>query len=121
MTNRIDETTVTEWVEAYVHAWTTNDSGDIEALFAETAEYHEKPYTTAWIGRDAVVAGWQGRWEWQSGGWMFEWQIESIVGNVAVITGIGRYDELGDFANHWTVAFDDAGLCTRFEMVNEEL
>lgn len=110
---------IDEWVQAYLHAWTTNDPNDIAALFTETAEYHEKPYETAWIGRDAIVTGWRSRWQWQSGGWTFAWATSSIAGNCATITGVGHYAELGDFDNTWTVTFD-GGLCSRFDMINTE-
>ncbi|RDI31831.1 hypothetical protein [Lentzea flaviverrucosa] len=33
---------VENWVERYVHAWSTSDRGDIEALFTNDAEYHER-------------------------------------------------------------------------------
>jgi len=46
---------VDAWVKRYVHAWQTADPADIAALFTPDAEYHERPYETAWIGRDGVV------------------------------------------------------------------
>ena len=111
---------ITRWVEDYVMAWKSNARADIEALFTDDAEYHESPFDTQWIGRDAIVEGWRSRWEWQSGGWTFEWSITAIDGRDVVITGIGRYAELGDFDNLWTVTFDGSGRCSRFVMVNTE-
>lgn len=111
---------VTAWVEGYIRAWASNDIGDITELFTEDAEYHETPYETAWRGREEIVEGWRNRWNWQSGGWTFDWAIASIMGDVAVITGVGHYTELGAFDNVWTVTFDDFGLCTRFHMINTE-
>jgi hypothetical protein len=111
---------ITRWVEGYVTAWKTNARADIEALFTDDAEYHESPFDTQWIGRGAIVEGWRSRWDWQSGGWEFEWSITMIDGWVAVIAGIGRYAELGDFDNVWTVTFDESGRCSRFVMVNTE-
>jgi hypothetical protein len=111
---------ITAWIENYVHAWETNDTTDIEALFTEDAEYHEGPYTTEWIGRDDIVKGWQSRWAWQHGGWSFEWSIDKIDGMVVSVSGIGRYTELGNFDNAWTITFDPSGRCSRFEMVNTE-
>jgi len=111
---------VTRWVDGYLTAWRSNAPGDIAALFTDDAEYHESPYDTEWIGRDEIVEGWRGRWDWQQGGWEFEWSLTSIDGGTVVIDGIGHYTELGDFDNHWTVTFDGAGLATRFEMVNTE-
>ena len=109
---------VTAWVDAYLVAWHSNARPDIEALFTEDAEYHETPYDTEWIGRDEIVDGWRGRWDWQQGGWDFEWSIASSEGHTVVITGVGHYKELGDFDNRWTVTFDETGRAMRFEMVN---
>jgi len=111
---------ITSWVDGYLRAWTTNASNDIAALFTEEAEYHEAPYDTEWIGRDEIVEGWQSRWDWQQGGWNFEWSITSIDGAQVVITGVGHYTKLGNFDNVWTLTFDESGRCSRFEMLNTE-
>ena len=108
------------WVDAYLKAWTTNAATDIAALFSGAAEYHESPYKTKWVGRDAIVDGWRSRWDWQKGGWNFEWSLSSITGSTVVITGVGHYKELGDFDNVWTVTFDASGRAARFEMLNTE-
>jgi len=119
-TETITAETVTSWVEGYLRAWETNAPADIAALFTEDAEYHETPYETEWIGRDDIVEGWRSRWDWQKGGWSFEWSITSIEGSTVVITGIGHYKKLGNFDNVWTVTFDGTGRCTRFQMLNTE-
>lgn len=111
---------ITAWVDSYLLAWKSNSSEDIAALFTENAEYHEAPFDTAWIGRDAIVEGWQSRWDWQKGGWDFEWSIASINGSSVVVTGAGHYTELGDFDNVWTVTFDASGRSSRFDMLNTE-
>jgi ketosteroid isomerase-like protein len=111
---------VAAWVERYLAAWTSNDAGDIAALFTEDGEYHEEPYETDWIGRDEIVDGWQGRWDWQQGGWTFEWTQVSLAGSTAVVTGIGRYRKLGTFDNHWTVTFGTREQAAAFEMINNE-
>ena len=111
---------LTEWVEGYLRAWRSNARTDITALFSDNAEYHETPYDTEWVGLEEIVDGWQGRWDWQAGGWDFEWAIARTEGRSAVIMGIGHYTKLGDFDNVWTLTFDESGLCTRFEMVNTE-
>ncbi|GAA4667990.1 nuclear transport factor 2 family protein [Frondihabitans cladoniiphilus] len=116
----VTEAQVASWVEKYLVAWRTNAAADITALFTEAAEYHESPYETDWIGRDEIVAGWQSRWDWQQGGWDFDWNLTSIAGSTVVITGVGHYAKLGTFDNVWTVTFDTAGLCTRFNMINTE-
>ena len=119
-TAHLSTETVTEWVKGYIRAWRSNDRADIAALFTEDAEYHEAPFDTEWIGRAEIIEGWQSRWDWQAGGWTFDWSITNVDGMTAVITGIGRYTKLGDFDNVWTVTFDESGQSTRFEMLNTE-
>lgn len=114
------ETDIAEFVDAYLLAWRSNDADDIRAVFTEDAEYHEEPYETHWIGREEIVRGWRSRWNWQQGGWSFEWTLRSIDGRTAVIVGTGRYTELGVFDNVWTVTFADNGRVSRFHMVNTE-
>jgi hypothetical protein len=114
------EPIVATWVEAYLRAWSSNEAADIEALFTEDAEYHESPYETEWLGRDEIVAGWQSRWNWQQGGWTFDWSTRTFDGRTAVVDGVGHYTELGDFDNLWTITLDADGRCSRFEMVNTE-
>jgi hypothetical protein len=104
-----------------VQAWETGAKKDIAALFTPGAEYHERPYETDWIGRDAIVEGWQSREPWQSGGWTFEGSILMINGDTAAVGGTGVYKELGTFANLWTVTFDDHGTCVLFRMWNNQV
>jgi hypothetical protein len=111
---------VTAWVERYLTAWRTNEKEDIAQLFTTDAEYHEGPYATDWIGRDEIVAGWRSRWDWQQGGWVFDWEILSREGATAVIGGVGRYAELGDFDNVWTLTFGTIERCSSFRMLNTE-
>jgi hypothetical protein len=120
MTTPLTEHDIATWVERYLQAWRTNATGDIEALFTEAAEYHERPYTTDLVGRNDIVAGWQSRWDWQQGGWSFEWTTRSMAGRTAVIDAVGHYQKLGNFDNVWTVAIDEDGRCSQFEMVNTE-
>jgi hypothetical protein len=119
-TTPLTDDEIATWVERYLQAWRTNATDDIEALFTDAAEYHERPYETDLIGRDDIVAGWQSRWDWQQGGWTFEWTTRSTTGRTAVIDGVGHYQELGDFDNEWTVTIDEDGRCSRFDMINTE-
>ena len=114
-----DSNTVDSWMQRYLTAWATNESAHIGDLFTEDAEYHEVGYDTDWIGRAEIVEGWQSRFEWQSGGWTFDWTLAAIVGDTAAITGTGHYAALGDFGNIWTVTFD-GDRCSMFRMWNGE-
>jgi uncharacterized protein (TIGR02246 family) len=116
----VTEKQVNAWVERYVHAWRTYDSDDIASLFTEDAEYHEWPYETSLIGREAIVAGWLDRKAWQEGGWEFEWSVLALNGDTAAVEGTGTYRTLGVFANLWTVTFGDDGRCAMFRMWNNE-
>ncbi|MFF3444209.1 nuclear transport factor 2 family protein [Streptosporangium sp. NPDC002721] len=111
---------LTGWVERYVHAWRTADPADIAALFTANAEYHEQPYETDWIGREAIVQGWLSRRPWQEGGWDFDWSPLMITGDTAAIRGTGVYTELGRFDNLWVVTFAGDGRCSSFRMWNNE-
>jgi SnoaL-like domain len=112
---------VEQWIKKYEHAWRTGASADIEALFTESAEYHEWPYETAWIGRQEIVNGWLSREKWQAGGWTFDWSILTINGDTAAVEGTGVYTELGSFANLWVLTFADDGRCAVFRMWNNEI
>lgn len=113
---------VENWVQRYVSAWTSYEDAAIAGLFSPDAEYHEWPYPTAWIGREAIVAGWNDRRAWQEGGWSFTWSLLTVNGDTAAIAGTGVYDELGTFANLWTITFADQGeRCAVFRMWNNEV
>ncbi|MFF1687871.1 nuclear transport factor 2 family protein [Streptomyces sp. NPDC058254] len=117
----VTEDQVRAWVEGHLRAWTSNSKRDIAALFTPQAEYHEWPYETDWIGRDAIIEGWQGRAQWQEGVWDFDWSLLTLNGDTAAIEGTGRYKELGTFANLWTVTLDKNGRCIMFRMWNNEI
>lgn len=102
---------VTTWVEAYVGAWRSYRRDEIEALFAEQAESHEWPHRASWIGRDAIVAGWEERRQGQQQEWRFDWSILAINGDTAAIEATAAYEQLGTFANLWTLTLDDDGRC----------
>ncbi|GAA1703398.1 nuclear transport factor 2 family protein [Fodinicola feengrottensis] len=112
---------VETWVKKYIEAWETAAPEDIEALFAEGAEYHEWPYETSWVGRAEIVEGWLSRQQWQEGGWSFDWKILMITGDTAAVRGTGVYKKLGTFENLWTVTFDDDGRCVMFRMWNNQI
>jgi ketosteroid isomerase-like protein len=117
----LTEKQINSWVEAYVRAWRSYEVADIEALFAPDGESHEWPYETHWIGRDAIVQGWQDRQAWQEGGWDFTWEILLINGDTAAVKGTGTYQELGTFLNLMVVTLDDAGRATSLRLWNNEI
>jgi uncharacterized protein (TIGR02246 family) len=46
------------WLDAYFHAWETNDADDVAALFTEDAVYQVDPFREPWRGRDEIVRWW---------------------------------------------------------------
>jgi ketosteroid isomerase-like protein len=47
-----------EWLDAYFAAWRSNESADVEALFAEDAVYSYGPFRQPARGRERIVANW---------------------------------------------------------------
>jgi ketosteroid isomerase-like protein len=80
------------WMSRYLHAWRTNDPGDIRGLFTEDAEYRDGPATPPWIGHDAIVAGWLGQQD-EVGSWSFEYELTAVDGDVAVVRGWTSYPD----------------------------
>ena len=54
----MDLETFRGWLERYFAAWTSNDPGEVEALFAPDAVYSWGPFRDDAVGRDAIVAAW---------------------------------------------------------------
>jgi hypothetical protein len=111
---------VASWMKRYVHAWSTSERSDIEALFTSGAEYHELPYETHWIGRDEIIEGRQSRDGWQKNGWTFAGEILMITGDTAAVRGLGTYTEFGAFDNLWTLTFAPDGRVKVFRMWNNQ-
>jgi len=56
----MDRETAQEWLNRYVDAWLSYDTDDIAALFSDDVLYRYSPFDEPIVGRDAVVASWQG-------------------------------------------------------------
>jgi uncharacterized protein (TIGR02246 family) len=79
-----------EWMQRYLHAWTTNDPDDIRSLFTPDAEYRDGPSTPPWVGHDAIVDGWLGQKD-DPGTWDFDYELVAVDGDTAVIRGRTSY------------------------------
>jgi len=112
MTERAD---VTRWVEAYEHAWTSNDREDIEALFTEDARYFTSPYRKPWEGRDAIVEGWLGDRD-EPGDWHFASEVLAIAGDLAFVQGRTEYldDPPRAYSNLWIIRLAGDGRASEF-------
>ncbi len=114
----LDTTKVTDWLDAYVHAWKTYDPRAIGDLFAEDAAYSYTPYDEPIHGREAIVAAWL-RDRDAPGTYDAHYEPIVIEGNLAVVNGRSRYTEEDgvtprtDFDNIFVLRFDD-GRCTEY-------
>ena len=108
----IDPERLAAWMEAYVTAWGSNDSGHVTALFAEDAAYRTEPHATPWRGRDTIVRRWLDRRD-EPGETTFRWELVALDGDLAVVQGETTYpDRVYD--NLWLVRLDEHGACTEF-------
>ena len=108
-----DSTTLTAWVNDYLHAWDSNEPDDIRAMFTEDAEYRTAPFHAPRIGLDAIVAGWLEDRD-EPGDHEFEWTELGIDGDVAFVEGETRYTSGRRHANLWVIRFAPDGRATSF-------
>ena len=116
----IDEARIREWLAAYRHAWSTDDTAEIAELFSEGVLYFTAPYREPLEGVEAVTAFWIGENE---GGipWSFEYQVLAQEGDLFVVRAVTTYPEgTSDaegpetFHNLWLVRLDEDGRASEF-------
>lgn len=92
------------WLDRYVHAWRTNDPGDVASLFTEEATYRTAPNREPWRGREAIVRGWLDRAD-EAGTWTFRGDVLAIAGDVGFIEGATAYSDPPPraYRNLWVV------------------
>jgi ketosteroid isomerase-like protein len=108
----IDAERLAAWVDGYVAAWSSNDQGDIAALFAEDATYRTEPHADPWRGRAEIVRQWLARRD-APGETTFRWQLVASDGDLAVVQGETTYPDRA-YSNLWLVRLDGRGACTEF-------
>jgi len=102
------------WLDAYLRAWTSNDSGDIGDLFADDAVYRPTPFADEVRGRDAIVADWLTRRD-EPGTWSFESEVVCATPSLGVATcRIVYLAPPAEYRTIWLVRFDDVGRATEF-------
>jgi hypothetical protein len=107
------------WLDRYVEAWKTYDSGKIAALFSDDVQYRYHPQDEPVVGRDAVVKDWLENPD-EKGTYDAKYEPVAIDGDVHVATGWSRYlDGPGgaprdEYCNVYICRFNDAGECTEF-------
>lgn len=109
----IDTEHVRRWVDAYVAAWSSNDTADIEALFTPDASYRYRPHGDPLTGRDAIVASWLKNKD-EPGTWRASLQPLVVSGDLAVVTGTVDYDEGKRYSNLWVLRFGEDGRCADY-------
>ena len=103
---------LTEWLDAYVRAWNTNDPADIAGLFAADATYRGAPYEPGLHGVEAIVADWLRRQD-KPGETTFTWRPVAVTDEVAVVEGATAYPTQV-FRNLWVIRLDASGRCRDF-------
>ena len=123
----VDKAAVDLWLEAYVDAWTSYDTDEIAALFADEVRYRYHPYDQPIVGRDAVVASWLGEGDFAGastrddpGTYTAGYHTIAVDGDHAVAIGTTSYRETPDgpvvkvYDNCFVMRFDDDGRCSEF-------
>ena len=103
---------LTRWMEGYLRAWSSNDPGDIRALFTEDARYFADPWGDPWQGHDGIVAGWLRRED--QGDWTFDWSPVVAADGVCVVQGETRYGSGTVYSNCWIIRLDPDGRAREF-------
>lgn len=105
---------VRRWVAMYERAWSSNEPGDIRAMFTDDARYLTGPDREPWSGVEAIVAGWLSRKD-HPGDWTFRWEPLAADGDLAFVRGWTEYPKEGKrYANLWVIRFAGDGRAEEF-------
>jgi hypothetical protein len=114
---------VQRWLDAYVHAWETNEPAEIGDLFTETAEYHWHPWDEGEdvvYGRHRIVAEWLRNPD-APGTFLAEYHPLVVTDDTVVAEGTSVYysDETRQvidrkYHNLWVLSFAEDGRCRSF-------
>ena len=86
----IDEIRIRDWLAAYRHAWSTDDPGEIAALFTEDVRYFTAPYRAPLEGAGAITDYWVGEREGDIP-WSFEYQVLAQEDDLFVVRAVTTY------------------------------
>jgi hypothetical protein len=119
----VTPTQVQWWLDAYVHAWETNEPAEIGDLFTETAEYRWHPWDTGddvVRGRDRIVAEWQSNPD-APGTFSGQYRPLAVTDEMAIAEGMSVYysndtRQVVDrtYYNLWVLRFAEDGRCRSF-------
>jgi SnoaL-like domain len=107
------------WLDDYIAAWRSYDTGAITALFTDDAEYRYHPWDQPLVGAAAIADDWQANRD-EPGAWEAEYEPWAIEGHRGVATGTSRYDDTAGkrtYHNVFLVEFADDGRASRFTEV----
>lgn len=104
---------VRAWLNSYIAAWRSYDTGAIGDLFAEDAVYAYHPWDEPIRGREAIVADWRSERD-DPLSWRAEYRPFVVEGNRAVAVGETRYVGGKTFFNIWQLTFDQNARCSEF-------
>ena len=123
----MDRETAQEWLNRYVDAWLSYDTDDIAALFSHDVLYRYSPFDEPIVGRDAVVASWQGEGapgdnstRDSPGTYEASYAPVAVDGGTVVATGTSRYRDQPEgpivrtYENCFVLQFDLDGRCRAF-------
>ena len=114
----MDRSAVQAWLDRYVHAWGSNDAGEIATLFTEDATYSYGPFREDVKGRDAIVGSWLEDPD-EPGSWSAEYHPVAVEDDTAVANGRSRYfhpdgSPRTEYDNIFLIRLDDDGRCVEF-------
>jgi uncharacterized protein (TIGR02246 family) len=114
----MDRSAVQAWLDRYVHAWGSNDAGEIATLFTEDATYSYGPFREDVQGRDAIVSSWLEDPD-EPGSWSAEYHPVAVEDDIAIANGRSRYfhpdgSPRTEYDNIFLIRLDDEGRCLEF-------
>jgi ketosteroid isomerase-like protein len=113
-----DFETVARWMTAYIHAWESNEPGDIRALFTPGAMYYTAPFAPPRAGHEEIVSGWLEDLD-EPGDWHFTWSTTAQDGDLAFVEGRtvyngNRHGSTRAYRNLWVIRFAADGRASSF-------
>ena len=114
----MDREEVQGWLDNYVAAWKSYDREQIAELFAEDAEYLDRPSAEPVRGRAAIVESWLENPD-EPGTFDGTYSPVAIDGNIAVATGSSTYRRADNsidkiYDNCFVMRFTSDGRCSSF-------
>jgi hypothetical protein len=114
----ISKSEISDWVQSYVEARSSNDEGSIRALFAEEATCHDEPMHVTFAGNEAIMTASLLGATAPNAGALSDWHVLSREGRTGVVACAGRDKEMTYFETLWVVTLDLADRCSRLDVID---